>query len=392
MRSKVIGLLFNIIFISLTSFLSLEFIIQLLLRTSLLELDGVLKHQNISKKEFDNYLKLRDNDLGWPSKLAHGELFNDSGYRTTSYDYKNSKACIAVFGDSFGYGLEVSNEQAWSNILSEKLGCKIENYSVPAYGTDQAYLRFKKINPDADTVILTFIDDNLRRNFIQFWDLYLGEIYIERTKPRFILDSNQKLRLIPLPVNTYTDIKNINSWKFDKVFKYETFIPNSNKYKTALQLPRFSYVISLFNSIFTNHITKNHENNTSYNKLSRNFLDTRKDFDVNSEESINLHKAILREYLNTCSINYKNCLILRLSINFENPKNEYNNPINNSLKSDPLIKKHLISNAYMAKCMHKNLLEQGLNKENLDLRAPGGHYGTNTNKSIAICLHKKLSE
>ena len=44
----------------------------------------------------------------------------------------------------------------------------------------------------------------------------------------------------------------------------------------------------------------------------------------------------------------------------------------------------------MAQCMKKNLLEQGLSKGNLDIKAPGGHYGIETNKAIAGCLCKNF--
>ena len=46
----------------------------------------------------------------------------------------------------------------------------------------------------------------------------------------------------------------------------------------------------------------------------------------------------------------------------------------------------------MAKCMNKNLLEQGIAQNNIDIRAGGGHYGPETNKAIAECLYKKLSK
>jgi len=389
---KINKLLFETIVITLISFFSLELLMQFLLRTRILELHGVLKHQNISKKEFNNYLKSRDNDLGWPSKLAHGQLFNEFGYRPTpeGSKYKEENACIAVFGDSQGYGLDVSDTDAWTNILSKRLGCKVENYSVPAYGTDQAYLRFKKVKPKANTIIMTFIDDNLRRNFLQFWDLAYGEIYLDRTKPRFILDDSQNLKFVPLPVNTWQDIEDINTWSFEKVFKNETFIPNSKKYKTANQLPRFSYVVSLTNSILKYYITKLNEQKNITNPLLVNFIDNRKIFDVSSKKSIDLQKEILKEYIKTCSTNYKNCLILRLSMNFQEPWNENNHLIPTSLENTPLLQESFIKGDYMAKCMHENLIDQGLPKFNLDKRAPGGHYGEETNKAIANCLYKKL--
>ena len=394
MQRKNIKFFIDFITISFISFACIELLLQILLRNQILELSGVLKHQNISKLDFDRYLNLRDEYLGWPSALAHGQLFNKYGYRHTpeGLKYKNKKACIAIFGDSQGYGLDVTDEEAWSNILSHKMQCKIENYSVPAYGTDQAFLRFKKIKPKADTVIITFIDDNLRRNFIQFWDLQLGEIYLERTKPRFIFDHDGNLKFIPLPINNYQDLEDINNWHFDNIFKHETFIPNSAKYKSALRPYKFAYSISLTNSIFKYYITKFRYNNLISKTILAKFVDKRIHFNTASQESIKLQAAILREFVSSCSMNHKRCLILRLSMNFQNPENESINPIVTHLENNSLIKKNYINGNNMAKCMHSNLISKGLNQNELDIRMPGGHYSPQANAAIADCLHREISE
>ena len=110
------------------------------------------------------------------------------------------------------------------------------------------------------------------------------------------------------------------------------------------------------------------------------------------KEAINLQKAILQDYVKTCSSDYKDCLILRLSMNFQEPQNDSKHPITNALENNLLLKKNFIKGDYMAKCMKKNLLEQGLSKGNLDIRARGGHYGPETNKAIADCLYKNFSK
>ena len=79
-------------------------------------------------------------------------------------------------------------------------------------------------------------------------------------------------------------------------------------------------------------------------------------------------------------------------MDFQLPQNDSKHLISNALENDLLLKKNFIKGDYMAKCMKKNLLEQGLSKGNLDIRAGGGHYGPETNKAIADCLYKKLSE
>jgi hypothetical protein len=53
------------------------------------------------------------------------------------------------------YGDEVSNEQAWLNVLSDLPGCRVSNYGVIGYGPDQAYLRFISNEHDkAELIVL----------------------------------------------------------------------------------------------------------------------------------------------------------------------------------------------------------------------------------------------
>ncbi|MEI6828530.1 MAG: hypothetical protein WCK64_01600 [Synechococcaceae cyanobacterium ELA445] len=109
---------------------------------------------------------------------------------------------------------------------------------TPFLPTEQAkpiYLRFRKISPTAETAILTCTDDNLRRNPLQYWDLGLGPIYIERTKPRFIAEANGALRLAPLPVNSYGQAKALNSWDFGSLFQFDLFAQKPPVYRTTFK-------------------------------------------------------------------------------------------------------------------------------------------------------------
>jgi len=69
---------------------------------------------------------------------------------------------------------------------------------VGGYGTDQAYLRFKLNTQDkSKVVIMGFLTENIFRNVNQFRNLLYPD-HRYALKPRFILDRDGNLELIPL--------------------------------------------------------------------------------------------------------------------------------------------------------------------------------------------------
>ena len=98
-------------------------------------------------------------------------------------------------------------EFAWGNLLTARLGCRVDNYGVIGYGTDQAYLYFKYHHEHgldrAPVVILSHLSENIVRNITQD----LGFIYQMplALKPRFVLEPSGALRLVPMPRLTPAD-------------------------------------------------------------------------------------------------------------------------------------------------------------------------------------------
>jgi len=65
-----------------------------------------------------------------------------------------------LYGDSFTEGSGVDPEHAWSNVLSQLLHCRVANFGVSGYGTDQAYMRFLNNQRDpARVVVLGFLSE-----------------------------------------------------------------------------------------------------------------------------------------------------------------------------------------------------------------------------------------
>ena len=83
--------------------------------------------------------------LGWIA-------YNGRPRPSTNYAVRNSTKdpCVYVFGDSFSHADEVNHVDAWPNQLEKKLGCKVINHGVNAYGTDQAYLLLADVLPNRD--------------------------------------------------------------------------------------------------------------------------------------------------------------------------------------------------------------------------------------------------
>ncbi len=114
---------------------------------------------------------------------------------------------IAVFGDSFTAGDDVSNAQTWAHHLEETLNQRLSyrvevlNFGVSAYGADQAYLRWREYGQSfkPDMVIWGFQAENAQRNLNIFRPLYPYNTP-PLSKPRFVLNDDASLSLINVPV------------------------------------------------------------------------------------------------------------------------------------------------------------------------------------------------
>jgi hypothetical protein len=139
-----------------------------------------------------------DWEVGWRPEVRE---LSAAGYRLAPAGAGMATPCIALYGDSFTFGYEVPPELAWGNLLTERLGCRVDNYGVIGYGTDQAYLYFTYHQQHgldtAPVVILSHLSENIVRNITQD----MGFIY-EMTlalKPRFVAEPAGTLRLVPMP-------------------------------------------------------------------------------------------------------------------------------------------------------------------------------------------------
>jgi len=159
--------------------------------------------------------------------------------------------CITLYGDSFTYGSQVEDEEAWGNLLAVENGCRVGNFGVPGYGTDQALLRFLANSADTAPVsLLGITPHDIRRNVTQYFYLQAPGRRLKLSfKPRFVLEENE-LRLIPLPNPSYSDLQNLDK-RFDDLLPYEEFRPGGN---IGPVVKRFPYTLTLFNLLMHHRV------------------------------------------------------------------------------------------------------------------------------------------
>jgi hypothetical protein len=199
--------------------------------------------------DFEKYMVKRDPVLGWPSPSAFGkDPFDASGSRVIPAFSTPGNACASLYGDSFAWGEEVDHAHAWSNVLSVLLGCRVANYGVGGYGTDQAYLRFVSNQKDeARVVVLVIYPYDFQRNVNQYRPLVVGihKGNIYGFKPRFVLNDSEELNLVPIPSPSKTEF--VNCVRDPATYlKHEYFLPGTKAGPISFEFP---YTLFLFKAL-----------------------------------------------------------------------------------------------------------------------------------------------
>jgi hypothetical protein len=201
-----------------------------------------------SEDSFRRYLDKRDPVLGWPPPSRYGqEDLDQLGARiNTFFPNTASQACVSTYGDSFTFGNEVDNVAAFPNQLSRILGCRVNNFGVSGYGTDQALIRFRVNESDSPRVaVLAHLSEDIIRNVTQF----SGFIYGSRFgfKPRFVPAIGSTFELRPI-LNfdglNYKDVyKNPSNYFHD-----DYFLPDG---PGKVPFLRFPYTLAAVKSLFS---------------------------------------------------------------------------------------------------------------------------------------------
>lgn len=162
----------------------------------------------ITRADYEAYMTERHPVLGWPGEEYLKILADAQGARTSPANEAlgpDALPCVSVYGDSFAFSDEVENNEAWANVLTERLGCRVNNFGVGGFGADQAVLRLEQDlqagRPLGDTLILTLYPDNLNRHMNQWRQLLTGQPLT--FKPAFRVDAAGEVVLEPLFTGDY---------------------------------------------------------------------------------------------------------------------------------------------------------------------------------------------
>lgn len=250
--------------------------------------EGVLYKAQDTFDDFENYLANRDPVLGWVPRAD----VDETGSRIIpAYpDPTRFPACVSLYGDSVTWAAEVDHGHAWSNVLSLLLGCRVANYGGGGYGTDQAYLRFKLNSRDkSKVVIMGFLTENILRNVNQFRNLlYPNHRYA--LKPRFILDREGDLKLIPGPDLSKNQYKLLVK-EPERFLKHEYFFLADFGHLNCLEFP---YTLSVLKSVSHFYILAKIAGRPSYSEFYR--MDHKSGaLQVTEKILLNFSKAALAE-------------------------------------------------------------------------------------------------
>ncbi|MBI3315975.1 MAG: SGNH/GDSL hydrolase family protein [Candidatus Omnitrophica bacterium] len=222
----------------------------------------------------NSYLKY-DPFLGWsprPNSRSEDGLYsyNSDAIRTPASGSVISKIPdpgvlrIAIFGDSFTHGDDVSFEDTWGFFLENDLkkagiNAEVLNFGAGGYGMDQSFVRWRKTGHlyDPQIVIFGLQLENMNRNVSVSRAFYYSDTGIPFLKPRFILEQGA-LKLVnvpsPSPDEIIGIIRKFDAWEYSK---YEYWY-DKDRYQDHLFLRSkfLSFFYSLINEKFKKSLAR----------------------------------------------------------------------------------------------------------------------------------------
>jgi hypothetical protein len=191
-------------------------------------------------ESYESYQNRYDPWLAWKSNVLDddGNYRNHEGTGLASSGHPQgvTPACVSLYGDSFTEGFGVSPKHSWGFLLSQLLNCRVANFGVAGYGTDQAYLRFLENRRDqAKVVILGFLSENIMRNVNQLRNL-ISDVKSCHPKPRFILDEHGQLSLVPIPRLTKEQYYTLQTHP-ERILHHEFFLPGGPSGYQRMEFP-----------------------------------------------------------------------------------------------------------------------------------------------------------
>ncbi|MBI4515129.1 MAG: hypothetical protein HY699_04845 [Deltaproteobacteria bacterium] len=251
----------------------------------------------IGAERYAEYLTVRDPRLGWPApRDLGGQRYDAAGSRPIPAFPHVGEECVSLYGNSFTYSPDVDDAHAWSNVLSQQLGCRVANFGVGGYGTDQAYLRFESNETDqAPVTILGFFVRDVLRNVSQ----YVQFEFINTPtgfKPRFVVDGD-RLQLIQLPRVEAVDFPTF-AVAPERFLKHETFLPGS---RLGPAVVRFPFTLVLLRLATSERVLARMRGRPNWS----DFLTP-----GHSSQGLEVTRGIMRKFADLCRTRGKRCLVV----------------------------------------------------------------------------------
>ncbi|MFN0073381.1 MAG: hypothetical protein ACKVVP_18015 [Chloroflexota bacterium] len=177
------------------------------------------QHADLARIIAGNAYVSFDRDLGWtptPGAARRQDGVNYAANRAglrAERDYELRPAPgthrISAFGDSYTYCENVELRDCWTPMLEQHWsGSEVLNFGVPAYGPDQAWLRYQRDGAHLDScgVLIGYMTENVNRVVNRFRPFYKPPDGFVMSKPRFLL-RDAGLELLPNPVSDVTQLQ-----------------------------------------------------------------------------------------------------------------------------------------------------------------------------------------
>jgi len=293
------------------------------------------------EKNFDKAMFVFDALLGWSphpnySNTETGVYINSAGIRSNrEFDLLPAKDTlrIALFGDSYTFDADVSNQDMWSLILEESLlekdiNAEVINFGVSAFGMDQAYLRWQLLGESyqPDIVIFGFVLKNTQRNVNIFREFANATTDIPFSKPRFVFKNND-LHLLNSPTIPIDEILDtLSNFHHNELSRYEYFYDSRYTQKWWLASKFLSLIVDVLNTVFLDTTFKNDINNRPNQViLARTIVEHFREDVINSKSEFIVTFLPDKTYYHRGNHpKYENILTLELLSEFEDQYNYFN--------------------------------------------------------------------
>jgi hypothetical protein len=197
-----------------------------------------------------------------------GMSFADARARHSTISERPASIRIALVGDSFTFGHEVRCEESWGHVLEAFLqpDTQVLNFGVPAYGLDQAMLRYEQdIRPWKPQVVVIGIISQMVGRITNIYPFLKGPSFdFPFIRPQLVVKNNSPMWLynpVPHPDQIFAS-QAINELPYIHLDEY--YRPLQWERGGWWYLFERSYLFRLANSLWTSGVERDNDRTTRH--------------------------------------------------------------------------------------------------------------------------------